>query len=356
MIHTTLSKVSYSEDVLRQVHLPPFKAVIDQGIESIMTSHIIIEAIDPTLPATLSKKVLTGLLREDLGFKGMIITDAMVMDAISKNWGAGEAAVMAVNAGADIVMANGSAADQIETLDALYNALQAGKIEKSRVDDAVTRIITYKLKMKTFDNRYVDVNQAVKIVGNEDHWNRSYQMALDSITLLKNDSVLPFNPRSDEKTLVVSMAYAERIAKMVRAVSKGEVLAYQAAPAMGEPLDATEEAIQGALAKAKLVDRIIVFTQSDRKIPKGQIDLVNQLIATGKPVVTVALGNPSDIVSLPNAKAYIAAYAADTWYWTTPVPISWNASIEVIFGTNPKGKLPVTLSKEYPRDFGLSYR
>ncbi|WP_186785915.1 glycoside hydrolase family 3 protein [Paenibacillus agilis] len=354
--HTTLSKVSYSEDVLRQVHLPPFKAVIDQGIESIMTSHIIIEAIDSTLPATLSKKVLTGLLREDMGFKGMIITDAMVMDAISKNWGAGEAAVMAVNAGADIVMANGSAADQFETLDTLYGALQAGKIEKSRVDDAVTRIITYKLKMKTFDNRYVDVDRAVKIVGNGEHWDRSYQMALDSITLLKNENVLPFDPKSNEKTLVVSMAYAERIAKMVRAVSKGEVLSYQAAPAWGEPLDATEEAIQGALEKAKQADRIIVFTQSDRKIPKGQVDLVNQLVATGKPVVAVALGNPSDIVSYPNVKAYLTAYAADTWYWITPVPIAWNASVEVIFGTNPKGKLPVTLSKEYPRDFGLSYR
>ncbi|MCR8843562.1 glycoside hydrolase family 3 protein [Paenibacillus sp. SC116] len=354
--HSTLSKVSYSEDVLRQVHLPPFQAVIDQGIESIMTSHIIIEAIDPTLPATLSKKVLTGLLREDMGFKGIIITDAMVMEAISNNWGAGEAAVMAIHAGADIVMANGSAADQIETLDSLYHALQAGKIAKSRVDDAVARIITYKLKMKTFDNRYVDVDQAVKIVGNEDHWNRSYQMALDSVTLLKNDNVLPFDPQSNEKTLVVSMAYAERIAKMVRAVAKGEVFAYQAAPAAGEPLDATTDAIQGALAKAEQADRIIVFTQSEHKIPKGQIDLVNQLVATGKPVVAVALGNPSDIASYPDVKAYITAYAADTWYWMTPVPISWNATVEVIFGTNPKGKLPVTLSKEYPRDFGLSYR
>lgn len=145
--HSTLSKISYSEDVLRQVHLPPFQAVIKQGIESIMTSHIIIESIDPELPATLSEKVLTGLLRDDLDFEGIIITDAMIMEAISKNWGAGEAAVMAVNAGADIVMANGSVDDQIDTLDSLYEALQAGKIERSRVDESVERIVTYKLKL-----------------------------------------------------------------------------------------------------------------------------------------------------------------------------------------------------------------
>lgn len=353
--HSTLAKVSYSEDELRRVHLPPFQAAIDQGIESIMTSHIIVEAIDSELPATLSKKVLTGLLREEMGFEGMIVTDAMVMEAISKNWGAGEAAVMAVNAGADIVMANGSVADQIDTLNSLYKALQTGAIEKRRVDESVVRILTYKIKMNLFDHRMVDVENATKVVGNDEHWEISKQIAHDSITLVKNDGVLPFDPKSDEKTLVVSVAYANYMGTAVSKASKGEVFTFQAAPALGEQLDANEQAINKAVEQSKQVDRIIVFTQSDREIPQGQINLVNALIATGKPVVAVSLGNPGDILGYPNVKAYISTYALDNWYWLTPVPVSWEAAIQMIFGVKPIGKLPVTINTEYPEGFGLSY-
>lgn len=353
--HSTLAKVSYSAEELRRVHLPPFQAAIDLGIESIMTSHIIIESIDPVLPATLSKKVLTGLLREEMGFDGMIVTDAMVMEAISKNWGAGEAAVMAINAGADIIMANGSAADQIDTLDSLYNALQDGEIEKRRVDESVERILKYKLKMNLFDHRLVDVENATSVVGNDEHRRISKQIAQDSITLVKNENVLPFDPESEEKTLVVSVAYASFIGAAVSKASQGEVFTVQAAPASGEPLDVNAQAINRAVEQSKQADRMIVFTQSDREIPQGQIDLVNALIATGKPVVTVSLGNPGNILGYPNAKAYLSTYALDNWYWMTPVPVSWEAAVQVIFGAKPMGKLPVTISEDYPEGFGLSY-
>ncbi|MEC0090477.1 glycoside hydrolase family 3 protein [Paenibacillus macquariensis] len=353
--HSALSKVSYSEEVLRSVHLPPFQAVIDQGIESIMTSHIIIDAIDPELPATLSKKVLTGLLREDMGFKGIIVTDAMVMQAISNNWGAGEAAVMAVNAGADIVMANGSESDQYDTLDTLYEALQTGKLERSRIDESVERILTYKLKLNMFDHRFVDIDHATQVVGSKEHWEQSEQIALDSITLVKNDNILPFDPAVNTTTLVVSMAYADGIAEAVRKVSKGEVISFQAAEAQGEPLDANKSAIEQAVEQASKADRIIVFTKSDQAIPQGQIDMVNGLIATGKPMVAVSLGSPDDLLGYPDVKAYISTYALDNWYWITPIPVSWEAAVKVIFGSKPKGKLPVTINANYPINFGLSY-
>ncbi|WP_088547544.1 glycoside hydrolase family 3 protein [Paenibacillus aquistagni] len=353
--HSTLANVTYSEEVLRKVHLPPFQAVIDQGIESIMTSHIIIEAIDPELPATLSKKVLTGLLREQMGFKGIIVTDAMVMEAISANWGAGEAAVMAINAGADIVMANGSVEDQYDTLHTLYKALQKGKIDKGRVDDAVERILYYKLKMNLFEQRSVDVEHAGLVVGSPEHGELSNRIAMDSVTLVKNEKVLPLDPTSKEHTLVVSVAYADWIADSVKKLVSSEVTAYQAAPARGEKLDAAPEAVAEAVALAKKADRILVFTQSDRQLPQGQIDLVNQLLATGKPVVTVSLGNPGDILSYPNAKAHLSTYALDNWYWLTPIPVSWEAAVQVIFGAAPKGKLPVALNGTYQEGYGLRY-
>jgi len=83
--------------------------------------------------------------------------------------------------------------------------------------------------------------------------------------------------------------------------------------------------------------------------------MVNGLIATGKPVVAVSLGSPGDLLGYPDVKAYISTYALDNWYWITPIPVSWEAAVKVIFGSRPKGKLPVTINTNYPINFGLSY-
>ena len=138
--HLGLAAVTYDRQTLDEVHLPPFKAAIDAGVDSIMTAHVIIDAIDPELPATLSKKVLTGLLREEMGYKGLIVTDAMSMHAIELNWGSGAAGVMAINAGADIVMATGTYEQQLETYDALFQALQSGELSEKRVDESLKRM------------------------------------------------------------------------------------------------------------------------------------------------------------------------------------------------------------------------
>src|SRR5690625_1567263 len=150
---------------LKELHLPPIQAAIKAGIDSIMTSHIIVEAIDPKLPATLSKDVLTGLLREEMGFDGLIVTDAMGMQAIDANWGAGEAAVMSIQAGADIVMAEGPTEDQIETYEALYEAYQSGKLTEERVRSSLERILRKKLEYDLFNRRFVDTSEAKSFVG-----------------------------------------------------------------------------------------------------------------------------------------------------------------------------------------------
>lgn len=353
--HSTLSKVSYSEEVLRDIHLAPFRAAIAEGIESIMTAHIIIEAIDPELPATLSPKVLTGLLREELGFEGIIVTDAMVMDAISANWGAGQAAVMAINAGADIVMANGSQYDQLDTLDQLNLALQEGRLDRDRVEESALRVVAQKLRSGLLPQREL-ARLDQDVIGAEEHAALAAKIALDSITLIKNeDQLLPFDAESDEKTLVVSMIYGEELAAAARSYSKGEVKVYQASPGIGEKPDADQAAITEAKKAALWADRIIIFTYSDKQLPEGQKQLVEAMMGTGKPVAAVSLGNPSDLTGYPGIKAYLAAYALDNWYWQTAIPVSWEAAIRVIFGEEPKGKLPITISPAYPSGFGLSY-
>src|SRR5699024_9707152 len=194
--HHGLPAVTYDRETLEEVHLPPFQAAIDAGADSIMTSHVIIEAIDPELPATLSKDVLTGLLREEMGFDGIIVTDAMSSGAIDDEWGAGEAAGMAVKAGADIIMATGTLEQQKETFTALQEAYESGELSEERLDESVERILATKVRYGLFDNRYVDPEEATDVVNTKSHKELAKSMAQDSMTLVKNDDTLPFDPQS----------------------------------------------------------------------------------------------------------------------------------------------------------------
>lgn len=351
--HLRLAAVTYNKETLENVHLPPFKAAIAAGVDSIMTAHVIINAIDPKLPATLSKKVLTGLLRKQLGFKGIVVTDSMSMDAINHHWGTGQAAVMAIKAGADIVLANGPLKNKIETYNALYSALKSGELTEERVNESLERILSAKLKYDLFHHRYVDPIHAEKVVNTPSHKQASSEIARKSITLLKNDGVLPFNAKNTQTTLVVgpkifgSTKYIDAITKGVKDKVSGKVLHIITSTSP------TEAEISSATGLAKQSDRIIAFTFSKRTLPAGQEKLVNSLQLSGKPMVAVSLGLPYDIKNYPQAGAYIATYALNRWGSTDPA--SWNAAIDVIFGAQPGGKLPVTIQGFYKFGDHLRY-
>ncbi|ALX49970.1 glycoside hydrolase family 3 N-terminal domain-containing protein [Lentibacillus amyloliquefaciens] len=351
--HHGLPSVTYDRETLEEVHLPPFQAAIDAGAESIMTSHVIIEAIDPELPATLSEDVLTGLLREEMGFDGIIVTDAMSMGAIDEQWGAGEAAVMAVKAGADIIMATGTLEQQKETFEALLEAYESGELSEEQVDESVERILATKVRYGLFDNRYVDPEEATDVVNTESHKELSESMAQDSMTLVKNDDTLPFDSESNDTTFVVGPEiynqsyYIEDIADSVQAKTNGEVKRYVTS---ANPSDSE---IDEAVQQAEQADRIIVPTFSASELAEGQSQLVNALEGTEKPVVSISLGIPYDIKKYPDVDAHIATYAVERW--GSAVPVSWEAAVDVIYGANPGGKLPVTIEDHYEFGHGENY-
>ncbi|UJL45938.1 M28 family peptidase [Virgibacillus sp. NKC19-16] len=351
--HYDLPSVGYDRETLEEVHLPPFQAAIDAGADSIMTSHVIIEAIDPELPATLSEDVLTGLLREEMGFNGLIVTDAMSMQAIKDNWGAGEAAVMTIQAGADIVMATGSLDEQKESFEALLSAYESGELTQERVDESLERILAKKVMYGLFDNRYVDPEEATDVVNTESHKELAKNMAQDSMTLVKNDDVLPFDPESNESTFVVGPEiynqsyYIEDIAEDVQRKTNGNV-----------DYDVTSEnpsaeEINEVVQQAEQADRVIVSTFSADELDQGQSQLVNALEETEKPVVSISLGLPYDIKEYPDVDAHIATYAIERW--GSAVPVSWEAAVDVIYGANPGGKLPVTIEGHYEFGHGENY-
>ncbi|TMR05065.1 glycoside hydrolase family 3 protein [Actinomadura soli] len=348
--HLELPAVTYDRATLEKVHLPPFRSAIEAGADSIMTAHVVVKAIDPDLPATLSPKVLTGLLREEMGFDGLIVTDAMDMDAIDKNWGTRQATVMAVEAGADVIMSTGGFETHAEAVDALADALSDGSLSGERVNASVRRILGLKCKYKVGDHRYADPGTAEKVSGNKRFQRRALDMGLAATTLVRNDGdVLPFDPESDDRTLVAGAVQTQVFADQVAAVSDGPVETWQAATT-----DPTDAEIADAVKRAASADRILVATFSSKPLPAGQAKLVKALQATGKPVAALAIGLPYDLTSYPDVKAYIATYG--TTARTQRIDLTMHkAAARVVFGEQPGGRLPVTIKGLYPYGHGLRY-
>ncbi len=353
--HYDLSTVSYDLETLREIHLPPFQAAFEAGADAVMSAHVIIEAIDPTLPATLSRPALTGLLREEMGFKGIIVTDAMSMDAIDENWGAGEAAVMAVQAGADIIMATGTEQQQAETFNALHQAYVDGEISEERLNDSVRRILRIKHKYGLHHGfASPDPARALEVTTDPDHRRIARDIAAKSITLVKNQGILPFDRDEELTTLVAGVAYTRELAGLVREAAGGEVLMWDfgRGPTDNDP---TPEAILEAIRMAEDADRILLFTYSSSGLPEGQARLAEALAIMGKPMAVVALGLPYDLQAIPMVPAYVATYSLDRWPDATPTPVVWEAVVDMLFGKEPGGQLPVSLGREYPVGHGLSY-
>lgn len=351
--HVGLDVVTYDRKTLDDVHLAPFKAAIDAGVDTIMTSHIIIESIDPELPATLSEKVLTGLLRNELGYDGIIVTDAMDMGAIVDNYGRGEAAVKTILAGSDIIIAKGTFEQKIETFEGLYEAYDSGELSIERIDESVERILAKKMEYNLFENRIVDETKAKAVIDTPAHKDFAEEVAQQSITLLKNEDILPFDADADQTTLVVGPMiydqnhYMKSIASHIETIASGKVDELIIAE------DPDSEVINKAVEKAQDYDRVIVATFSASELPKGQGELVNQLSESDKPVVAFSLGLPYDLQDYPEVDAYLATYAIERW--GSPVPTAWNAAVEVIFGAQPGGKLPVSIEGRYDLGTGIDY-
>lgn len=360
--HIGLSEVPHDIDRLKKVELYPFQQAMDAGIDAIMTAHVTFPKIDDTkaiskkdgteiaVPATLSHKVLTGLMREDMGFKGVIVTDAMNMGAISEHFGPVDAAIRAVKAGADILLMPVG----IEAVaNGIYEAVNSGDISEDRLEQSVERVLTLKLNRsivkaeveKSLDEKVVN---ALQVVGSPEHKAIEKEAAEKSITLVKNDAVLPLNVSPEEKIVVVGGS-GFSINLLAAEIKKHHPSAVYI-NASG-PLNAAQLAqVQGA---KYIIAGTYTSSVSGRAENASQMVMTRQLIETGVPVVAVGARNPYDVMSYTDVDAYLVQYGFR--------PASFEAAANTIFGkNNPNGKLPVTIynhdgSVLYGFDHGLGY-
>ena len=208
--HVDLPTIARDRKRLEEADLVPFRRAIAQGADAVMSAHVTFPAFEPSgLPATLSRRVLTGLLRNELGFDGVIITDDMEMGAIAKRFGSAKAAVRAIRAGADMVLVCHTLSVQKESIEAVTQAVRSGEISEERIDQSVRRIL--KLKSKRLGSSVHSPEAAgggdrvSERVGRKDFAEVARKVAQRAVTLVRDDRrLLPLDPQKQSRILVLS--------------------------------------------------------------------------------------------------------------------------------------------------------
>ncbi|GAB3486379.1 glycoside hydrolase family 3 protein [Nocardiopsis coralliicola] len=304
--HTGLPVVEKSREQWEQEDLPPFRAAIDAGVDMIMTAHVFLPALDDSgEPSTLSPEVVDGVLRDELGYDGVVTTDALNMEGVRETHDDGEIAVRTVEAGVDQLL---MPPDPQAAFDALSAAVEEGRITEERIDESARRILEVKAKRGLFDAGPVDAQAAADTVGAADHKAAAQELADASATLLGGADAVPV---AQGGSVAVSGVGSDAIAEALQEL--GVEVADSAAGA----------------------DLAVVGVNGARGEPDQQA-LVQRAVDSGTPVVAVGQGAPYDAAVLDGIDAYLAVYSS--------VGVARTAAARVIAGeAEPAGALPVDI-------------
>ncbi|MFI8399058.1 glycoside hydrolase family 3 protein [Streptomyces sp. NPDC085463] len=355
--HYGLPTITHTREQWEELDAPPFRAAIETGIDSIMTAHIVVPALDPSGdPATLSRPILTGILRERLGYDGVVVTDALGMEGVRTKYGDERVPVLALEAGVDQLL-NPPKLDV--AWNAVLKAVRDGELTEARLDESILRILRLKAKLGLFRQPYVTRARVERVVGAKAHLAQADRIAETTTTLLLNEGgLLPLRPARHRSVLVVGADPASPsgttgppTATLTEALRE---LGFTAT-ALSTGTAPTTAKIDEAVAAAAGKDVVVVGTYNVTAT-STQRTLVARLAATGVPVVTVAVRNPYDIAHLTGQRATLAAYS-----WTD---VELRAAVRVLAGrAKPRGRLPVPVQSAddparvlYPVGYGLSYR
>jgi beta-N-acetylhexosaminidase len=337
--HLGLGRVTAARERLDEVELVPFKAAIGAGVDSVMTAHLAVAALEPEeIPATVSAKTLTGALREQLGFKGLISTDAMDMQGLTSLYRPGEAAVRAIEAGADLLLI--PAAPQ-EAVRAVVEAVKQGRISKERIDRSVRRILEAKVRTGLHRRRTVDLEAIEDLVGKPEDLELAGRVAQRALTLVKNDGgALPLKEPAAACYMILGGSRFSTLGRDFQDAVKRR--AQNARTYLLDPeLPANELdtlARDAANCAANVIAAYVTAAayRGDVALAGNYPAFVEKVIAAGPPAVFVSFGNPYLLRSFPNVRAYLAAFSTSAH--------SAQAAARALFGEiGVSGRLPVSI-------------
>lgn len=352
--HLQLPVITVSRERLERVELLPFREAIRAGVRAVMTAHLVVPALEPRwgVPASLSERISTGLLREELGFDGLIFTDALNMGGLRHHYGEAEAAVGAFSAGADLILFPPSVE---RAFFGLRDALRQGRIPRARLDESVRRILEVKARLGLHRSPLADLSAIDQQVGSPEQLESSQQIMDRAITLVRDEeNVLPFAPGPNAKILLLVLldqhrpgerrgaAFVAEFLKRHRRTQHLEVFPDDS----GEKLDSIRE-------QAKEVDYLVVGTyirtaanQGDFGLSPGEMQLLESLSKGRKPAAFVLFGSPYLLPLVAQLPTYIVAY--------DDYPGAELAAVKSILGEIPfRGQLPISLPDLYPVGHGI---
>lgn len=314
--HVGLPIVTADLARLNTIELTPFRAAINSGVPLVMTAHIALPAIqgDSTTPATLAPRIITGLLRDTLGFKGVAITDAMTMEGVGKGYTTEQSSVLAVKAGADILL---KPSDPTRAIDAVVAAVERGEISRERIDASVRRVLELKVRSGVTTSRYVSLEHLREVVGSAAHRALAADVAQRSITLLRDrDNMLPLKPGDAGDILVVRYGPETEIkagrtfeAELRGAFAPRSLTFARIGPgATRDVLDSLDRV--ASRARTVIVDAYVRRVEGAGRVAVP-IPIANWIdnLAKKQRVVVVSFGNPYLIGQFPSVGSYVAAYS-----------------------------------------------
>ncbi|WP_326795352.1 glycoside hydrolase family 3 protein [Streptomyces sp. NBC_01808] len=355
--HFLLPRIEHTLGQIHELDLPPFRAAIAAGLDTVMTAHILVPALDDGVPATMSHRILTGLLREELGFDGLIVTDALDMGGATSQYPPERASVAAFAAGADMLVLP----PQMDVAyESVLAAVRGGEIGARRLDESVVRILARKIDEGLYSGPFVDERRAERIVGNAAHVADARALTGRAVTLVKNDTGLLPLAAEPRRVLVAgwqtsSAPALDRLAQGVgaRGGQTATVLATGGTPG--------QAVIDAAVAAARDHDLVLVSANAaagaEPVAQRGaaQAALVRALLASGTPVAVVAVRNPYDVRRFPEAPVYLCTYG-------TGAGVLARAADALYGDLRPTGRLPVAIPELgatgadlYPLGHGLEY-
>ena len=394
--HLELAVVDYSKEELENIDLKPFEMNIQEGADTIMIAHVIVPALDNSkhiskkdgheigMPATLSYKIITGLLRNKLGFEGLVITDALDMKAISDNFGNEEAVIKTILAGSDVAVMPVRIWEKkdVYKLEQLFVTLEkeceSNPVFLARVEESVERIISLKNKKDIFKNINNGISIAGKIenanriVGCREHKEIEKKASSRGITLIKNEeNILPFKLEENSNVLILDNnktrleLFSNKLKQVSEALCKAVIIDKQ-------QIDFTDNLNDSLKLQILDADFILLLTYNlnEQKTLPEQIAVFAG--SNNKKLVSIACRNPYDIAYIPSCKANLAIYGAVGFDQTNAIQALLTVNLETVAEVlfvgcdnklllNPTGKLPVTIEgtvtkkKLYDIGHGLSY-
>lgn len=382
--HRGLPIINHERARLDQIELVPFRHSIRAGVGSIMPSHISLPQIDPTqvkalpadkiirpvynaeggevmveqatLPATLSPVVIGKLLRGELGFDGLVVTDALDMSGLTIYFTQTEAAVRAVDAGADMLI---KPADPDACMRGLRKAVQSGRLTEKRVEESARRILAAKYDLGLARQRIAPLDQIDAIVGGREALTLAQEIADHAITLVRDDakllpaSKLPADARifnlaitNGEDRFSITQTF---VAAMRGANRQVETVILDERSSEAEVQQALEHAQGANLVVASLYGRVRSGQANSVGLPDPGVRALTALLARDAPLIGISFGNPYLLQSFPNMRTYLVAYG--------DMPSLQRAAARAVLGEiNVTGKLPITLPSLYERGTGIQLK